>query len=127
MQKLLVILTFTLPFSSQADGTTSGMSLLTQCNSVLSINQTSSSVDMMNYSLCTSYIAGTIDGLETFHSILEYKDFAIKRPYCLPKNFTLMQGVMVVTESLKKNSKDLNLHKRLLVNRALMNAFPCPK
>jgi hypothetical protein len=120
----LLLCAFAVPFSllaqHAADPLDTGNNFLRQCDESR-LNRTNP-VAVAQYMRCTGYIQGFLEG----HSVLIVVSGA-KPSYCRPENAGTEQVGRIVTKFLKDNPDKTHLAISVLVERALIDAFPCPK
>jgi len=97
-----------------------GNDYLLQCDEA-KLNR-SNAVAVGQFMRCAGYIQGFLEG----HTALIVVSGA-KPSYCYPDNVGTEQVQRIVTKSLKDNPKKTHLPIALLVEKALIDAFPCAK
>ncbi len=126
MKKYIALLIFTLslPLRSQAQHATAplktGNDFLHQCDEA-KLNH-SDAVAAAQYMRCMGYIQGFLEGHTTLIAVS-----GAKPSYCYPENVDTGQVRRIVIKSLKDTPEKTHLPISLLVEKSLIDAFPCSK
>ena len=120
----LLICVFAIPLSLQAQRATdpleTGTDFLRQCDEGR-LNR-SDAVAAAQYMRCMGYIQGFLEG----HTVLIAVSGA-KPSYCYPENVDTGQVRRIVIKFLRDDPEKTHLAVSVLVEKALIDAFPCPK
>ena len=117
----LAILLCSMPVICPAAGTT-GAELLQQCKGAINFRDNSGSTNF-KVGQCLGYISGLTDSENYYHK----KRSRNSHNFCIPKDVTLGQEVMVVVKYLESHPEKLRESRFILAKTALANAFPCYK
>jgi hypothetical protein len=74
---------------------------------------------------CLGYVQGIIDA-NSFWDAIDNRNHQLTRAhYCMAESVTFEQVIRVVVKWLENNPKDLNENGYIIVESALVKAFPC--
>jgi hypothetical protein len=128
MKRLIALFACTFAFSLMlqaqhahaADPLDTGNDFLLQCDEAR-LNK-SNAVSVAQYMRYAGYIQGFLEG----HTVLIAVSGA-KPSYCYPENVGTEQVRRIVTKSLKDHPEKTHLPISVLMEKALVDAFPCDK
>jgi len=103
-----------------ADLLDTGNDFLLQCDEE-KLNK-SNAASVAQYMRCAGYIQGFLEG----HTVMIVVSGA-KPSYCYPENVSTEQVGRIVTKSLKDHPEKTQLPISVLMEKALIDAFPCDK
>ena len=128
MKRLSVLLLCTFAFTvalraqNPSDLLGTGNDFLRQCNEPKSSRGSNFTVAAAQYARCMGYIQGFLEG----HMALAVVS-GVSPTYCCPQNVDFGQVRRIVVKFLNENPDKTHLFISALVEKALIDAFPCPK
>jgi hypothetical protein len=118
----IVILLYSTPVISPAAEVT-GAELLKQCKGAVNFRDSSGSTNF-KVGQCLGYISGLTDTANYYY---HNKKIRNAHAFCIPKEVTLGQEVMVVVKYLESHPEKRMEPRFTLVMTALTKAFPCAR
>lgn len=105
-----------------------GLMLLHQCQVSIRISNEDTRVsadEVAESNHCLGYLQGVLDA-NGFWDAIDSRNHQVSRAhYCIPANVTFEQVIRVLVKWLEANPKDLNEEGYIVVETALVKAFPC--
>jgi len=83
--------------------------------------------DTFKEAYCGGYIAGYYESNTMYQTFRDEPNVSEMLSICVPKGVLLGQLILVVVNYLKNHPEKLHLDRRILVQVALKEAFPCKK
>jgi len=98
-----------------------GNDLLGYCKTFLAEDNTLTYVRGVEYGLCMGFVSGVSEATHVWQQVAETNYL------CPPEGSPISQSIQIVVKALEDNPAVLHLSATVLVQRALMDAFPCPE
>ena len=125
MKRVLIIVMLMPPVLSlitssvNAEDVTSGNEFISDCGEAVKfLDGNVNTTNITHVMVCFSYIVGVTDAV-----------FVMKtaRPFCAPEVGTVGQHTRIVHRYMKEHPEHLHLHRYMLVEAAMKEAYPCSK